>query len=75
MLKEQEAGMPTVDACRKHGVGAAAFSKHKARLCGPEVSDARCLKALEKENAKLKKLPAEDVFDNATLKDVAFRKW
>ncbi len=42
---------------------------------GLEVSDARRLKALEDENAKLKKLLAEAMLDNAMLKDVASKKW
>jgi len=75
MLKEQEAGMATADVCRKHGVSAATFYKYKARFGGLEVSDARRLKALEDENAKLKKLLAEAMLDNAILKDVASRKW
>ncbi len=75
MLKEQEAGMSTADVCRKHGVSSATFYKFKARYGGLEVSDARRLKALEDENAKLKKLLAEAVLDNAILKDVAAKKW
>jgi putative transposase len=75
MLKEQEAGMPTADVCRKHGVSAATFYKYKARFGGLEVSDARRLKALEDENTKLKKLLAEAMLDNAILKDVAAKKW
>ncbi len=75
MLKEQEAGMPTVDVCRKHGVSTATFYKYKAKYGGLEVSDARRLRALEDENGKLKKLLAEAMLDNAILKDVAAKKW
>ena len=75
MLKEQEAGLSTDDVCRKHGVSTATFYKYKARFGGLEVSDARRLRALEDENAKLKKLLAEAMLDNAILKDVASRKW
>ena len=71
MLKEQEAGMPTADVCRKHGVSSATFYKYKAKYGGLEVSDARRLRALEEENGKLKKLLAEAMLDNAILKDVA----
>ncbi|MCC1495179.1 transposase, partial [Cognatishimia sp. F0-27] len=53
----------------------ATFYKWKAKFGGLEVSDARRLKALEDENAKLKKLLAEQMLDNAMLKDVASRKW
>lgn len=73
--EEQEAGMSTADVCRKHGVSTATFYKYKARFGGLEVSDARRLRALEDENAKLKKLLAEAMLDNAILKDVASRKW
>ena len=75
ILKEQEAGMSTADVCRKHGVSSATFYKWKARYGGLEVSDARRLKALEDENAKLKKLLAEAMLDNAVLKDLASKKW
>ena len=75
MIKEQEAGMPTAEVCRKHGVNTASFYKYKAKFGGMEVSDARKLKALEDENAKLKKLLAEQMLDNAMLKDINSRKW
>jgi len=75
MLKEQEAGAKTADVCRKHGISSATFYKFKARYGGMDVSDARRLKALEDENARLKKLLAEQMLDNAILKDVAAKKW
>jgi len=75
VLREQEAGAKTADVCRKHGVSEATFYKWKAKYGGLEVSDARRLKALEDENARLKKLLAEAVLDNAMLRDVAARKW
>ena len=55
MIKEQEAGMPTADVCRKHGVSSATFYKYKAKFGGMDVSEARRLKVLEDENARLKK--------------------
>ena len=70
ILREQEAGAKTADVCRKHGVSSATFYKWKARYGGLDVSDARRLKALEDENAKLKKLHAEAMLDNAMLKDI-----
>lgn len=75
IIKEQEAGMPTAEVCRKHGISTASFYKYKAKFGGMEVSDARKLKALEDENAKLKKLLAEQMLDNAMLKDVNSKKW
>jgi putative transposase len=75
ILKEQETGQKTADVCRKHGISEATFYKYKAKYGGMDVSDARKLKALEDENAKLKKLLAEAMLDNAILKDVAAKKW
>jgi putative transposase len=75
MLKEHEAGMKTAEVCRKHGISEATFYNYKAKYGGLEVSDARRLKALEEENAKLKKLLAEQMLDNAVLKDLASKKW
>jgi putative transposase len=75
ILREQEAGAKTADVCRRHGISDATFYKWKARYGGLDVSEARRLKALEDENAKLKKLLAEAMLDNAMLKDVASKKW
>jgi len=73
--REQEAGMKTVDVCRKHGISGATFYKWKARYGGLDVSEARRLKSLEDENARLKKLLAEALLDNAMLKDLNSKKW
>jgi putative transposase len=75
ILREHEAGSPTADVCRKHGVSSATFYKWKAKFGGLDVSDARRLKALEDENGKLKKLLAETMLDIAILKDINSRKW
>jgi putative transposase len=75
ILREQEAGTKTAGVCRKHGISSATFYKWKAKYGGLEVSDAKRLKALEDENAKLKKLLAEAMLDNAMLKDIASKKW
>ncbi len=75
ILREQEAGQPTAEVCRKHGVSGATFYKWKSKFGGMDVSDAKRLKALEDENAKLKKLLAETMLDNAILKDINSRKW
>jgi putative transposase len=75
ILREQEAGARTAEVCRKYGISDATFYKWKAKFGGLDVSEARRLKALETENARLKKLLAEAMLDNAVLKDVASRKW
>ena len=59
VLKEQEAGMPTAEVCRRHGISSATFYKWKSKFGGLEVSDARRLRTLEQENSRLKKLLAE----------------
>jgi putative transposase len=69
MIKEQEAGLPTVDVCRKHGLSTATFYKLKAKYGGLEVSDTRRLRQLEDENGKLKRLLADSMLDNVILKD------
>lgn len=70
ILREHEAGVATADVCRKHGISSATFFKWKAKFGGMDVSDARKLKALEDENAKLKKLLAEAHLDMHALKSV-----
>ena len=75
VLKEQEAGMPTAEVCRRHGISSATFYKWKSKFGGLEVSDARRLRTLEQENARLKKLLAEAMLDNVVLKDLASKKW
>ena len=75
ILREQEAEMPTADVCCRHGVSSATFYKWKAKFSGLEVSDAKRLRQLENENAKLKKLLAEAMLDNAMLKEITAKKW
>ena len=70
ILREQEAGVSTADVCRKHGVSSATFYKWKAKYGGLDVSEAKRLKALEDENAKLKRLVADVMLDNVVLKDL-----
>ena len=70
ILKEQEAGRPTAEVCRRYGISQPTFYSWKSKFGGLEVSDAKRLKALEEENRKLKKLLAEEVMDNATLKEM-----
>jgi putative transposase len=75
ILREQEAGMKTAEVCRKHGISEPTLYAWKAKFGGMGVSDAKRLKQLEAENAKLKKLLAEAMLDNAVLKDITSRKW
>jgi putative transposase len=75
VLKEAEAGAKTKELCRKHGISDATFYNWKAKYGGMTVSEARRLKDLEQENAKLKRLLAEAELDKAALKDLLHRKW
>jgi putative transposase len=75
ILREQETGVPVADLCRKHGLSSPTFYKWKAKFGGMDVSEARRLKALEDENAKLKRLLAEAMLDNVALKDLLGKKW
>ena len=75
ILKEQEAGAATADVCRRHGISGATFYKWKAKFGGLEVTEAKRLRTLEEENAKLKKLLAEAMLDIAVLKYISTKKW
>jgi putative transposase len=70
ILAEQERGLKTAEVCRKHGISPATFYKWKAKYGGLDVSDARKLKSLETENARLKRLLADAMVDNSVLKDL-----
>ena len=75
VLKEAESGGKVSELCRKHGISDATYYNWKAKFGGMTVSDAQRLKALERENGKLKRLLAESLLDNAALKDIVGRKW
>lgn len=75
ILKEADAGAVVLDLCRKHGMSSATFYAWKAKYGGLEVSEAKRLRALEDENAKLKRLLADAMLDNAGLKDLLGKKW
>ena len=75
ILREQETGAPVADLCRKHGLSSPTFYKWKAKFGGLDVSEARRLKALEDENAKLKRMLADAMLDNVALKDLLGKKW
>ena len=70
VLAEQERGLSTAEVCRRHGISQTTFYKWKAKFGGLDVSEARRMKTLEAENARLKKLLADTMLDNAVLKDL-----
>jgi putative transposase len=75
VLREQEAGVTTADVCRRHGISSATFYAWKSKYGGMEISEAKRLRAVEGENAKLKRLLADAMLDNVALKDLLARKW
>jgi putative transposase len=75
ILNEQATGTPVAELCRKHGMSDATFYTWKSKYGGLEVSEAKRLRALEGENAKLKRLLADAMLDNTALKELLGRKW
>ncbi len=75
ILREQEAGAKVVDLARKHAVSEATLYNWKAKFGGMDVSEAKRLKALEEENAKLKKLLADQLLEAAALRELLGKKW
>ena len=75
ILKEAEAGIKVADLCRQNGISDATFYKWRSKYGGLELSEAKRLRSLEQENARLKKLVAELMLDNTMLKDVASKNF
>jgi putative transposase len=73
-LRDAEAGMPIKDLCRRHGFSEASYYLWRSKFGGMNVPDAKRLKDLEAENARLKKLLAEQIFENDVIKDVLRKK-
>jgi putative transposase len=74
-LREADAGMAVKELCRRHGFSDASYYLWRRKFGGLEVSDAKRLKALEQENARLKKLLAEAVLEQAVTQEVLRKKW
>ena len=74
-LREAENGIKVKDLCRRHGFSEASFYAWRSKFGGMDVSDAKRLKALESENAKLKKLLAESMLENEVTKEALRKKW
>ena len=75
VMREAEAGSKTADLCRRHGISSATLYNWKAKFGGMDVSEAKRLRALEDENAKLKRLLADAMLDQAALKELLSKKW
>jgi putative transposase len=75
ILKQVESGRTVVEVCREYGVGESTYYKWKSKYGGLEVNEMRRLKALESENARLKRLVAEQALDIIALKDINSKNW
>lgn len=75
ILQEAESGMAVADVCRKHNCSEQSFYRWKAKYGGMDVSEAKRLRELERENGELKKIVADLTLDNRMLKDVNSKKW
>ena len=73
-LREVDAGVAVKDLCRKHGFSEASYYLWRSKFGGMNVSEAKRLKELEAENARLKKLLAEQIFENDVIKEVLRKK-
>jgi putative transposase len=74
-LREADAGMAIKELCRRHGFSEASYYLWRSKFGGMSVPDAKRLKDLQAENTRLKKLLAEQVFENDLIKDVLRKKW
>lgn len=74
-LREADKGVPVKELCRKHGFSEASFYLWRSKFGGMDVSDAKRLKALEAENARLKKLLAESMLENEVAREALRKKW
>jgi putative transposase len=75
VLKENEAGAKVEELCRRHGISGATFYTWRKKFGGMEASDARRLRELEAENAKLKKLVAEQMLDMTAMRELLAKNW
>ena len=75
ILQEVDSATPVVDAARKHGVSSATIHRWKSKYGGMTLSELKRLKALEEENARLKRIVAQQALDNELLKELNSKKW
>ncbi len=75
ILKQQESGVATGELCRQHNISSATFYKWKSKFGGMNASEAQKLRQLEVENAKLKRIVADQALDNIALKDLLSKNW
>ncbi len=74
-LREADKGVAVKELCRQHGFSEASYYLWRSKFGGMDVSDAKRLKALEAENARLKKLLAESMLENEVVREALRKKW
>ena len=74
-LREADTGIPIKDLCRRHGFSEASYYLWRSKFGGLEVTEAKRLKALEQENARLKKLLAESLLEQEVTREALRKKW
>ncbi len=75
VLKESEAGAKTDDICRRHGISSATFYTWRKKYGGMDASEAKRLRELEIENAKLKRIVADQMLDMSSMKELLAKNW
>jgi len=75
VLKESEAGAKTDDICRRHGISSATFYSWRKKYGGMDASEAKRLRELEAENAKLKRIVADQMLDMTSMKELLAKNW
>jgi len=75
VLKESEAGAKTDDVCRRHGISSATFYSWRKKYGGMDASEAKRLRELEIENAKLKRIVADQMLDMTSMKELLAKNW
>jgi putative transposase len=75
VLKESEAGAKTDDICRRHGISSATFYSWRKKYGGMDTSEAKRLRELEVENAKLKRIVADQMLDMTSMKELLAKNW
>ncbi len=75
MIKEYEAGVKAQDLCRKYGISSATFYSWRKKYGGMDVSDAKRLRELEADNARLKRIVADQMLDMTSMKELLAKNW
>ena len=75
VLRESEAGAKTDDICRRHGISSATFYSWRKKYSGMDASEAKRLRELEAENAKLKRIVADQMLDMTSMKELLAKNW